>query len=88
MLGTASQVASGTYENGPRGRDRRAPRRDQAIRHQLADENRFPPPVAMDGQGRLRNRREVRAWAQVWRRRDLGLVTGDGSFTSPDKASP
>ena len=35
--------------------------------HQIADEDRFPAPVAEDG-GRLWDRREVTAWAKVWRR--------------------
>ena len=36
--------------------------------HQVADENGFPAPVAEDLRGRLWDRREVTAWAKVWRR--------------------
>jgi DNA-binding transcriptional MerR regulator len=35
--------------------------------HQLADEDGFRAPVGEDGRGRL-YRREVTAWAKVWRR--------------------
>jgi predicted DNA-binding transcriptional regulator AlpA len=36
--------------------------------HQLADKDGFPAPVAEDGRGPLWDRREVAAWAKVWRR--------------------
>jgi hypothetical protein len=36
--------------------------------HQLAGKDGFPAPVGEDGRGRLRDRREVTSWAQVWRR--------------------
>jgi predicted DNA-binding transcriptional regulator AlpA len=36
--------------------------------HQLAAEPGFPAAVATDGRGRLWDRREVAAWAKVWRR--------------------
>ena len=36
--------------------------------HQNAYEDGFPAPVAEDGRGRLWDRREVAAWARVWRR--------------------
>ena len=38
--------------------------------HQIADENGFPAPVAEDLRGRLWDRREVTAWAKVWRARN------------------
>ena len=36
--------------------------------HQLADGDGFPAPIAEDGRGRLWGRREITAWAKVWRR--------------------
>jgi predicted DNA-binding transcriptional regulator AlpA len=36
--------------------------------HQIAEENGFPAPLAMDGRSRVWNRREVTAWANEWRR--------------------
>jgi hypothetical protein len=34
----------------------------------IADESSFPSPLAEDACGRLWDRREVEAWAKVWRR--------------------
>jgi predicted DNA-binding transcriptional regulator AlpA len=36
--------------------------------HQIADEEESPAPVGREGQSRLWDRREVTAWAKVWRR--------------------
>jgi predicted DNA-binding transcriptional regulator AlpA len=36
--------------------------------HQITDEPGFPARVGEDGLGRLWDRREVAAWAKVWRR--------------------
>ena len=35
--------------------------------HQIADESGFPSPLAEDARGRRWDRREVAAWAKVWR---------------------
>jgi predicted DNA-binding transcriptional regulator AlpA len=34
--------------------------------HQIADEYGFPAPIAENHRGRLRDRREVAAWAKEW----------------------
>jgi predicted DNA-binding transcriptional regulator AlpA len=34
----------------------------------IADEPGFPAPIGREGQSRLWDRPEVRAWAKVWRR--------------------
>ena len=36
--------------------------------HQIADEPSFPAPVEREGQSRVWSRREVMAWAKIWRR--------------------
>jgi predicted DNA-binding transcriptional regulator AlpA len=36
--------------------------------HQIGEKKGFPAPLAEDGRGRLWDRREVAAWAKVWRR--------------------
>jgi predicted DNA-binding transcriptional regulator AlpA len=36
--------------------------------HQIAEEKGLPAPVAENGRGRMWDRREVQAWAKVWRR--------------------
>jgi hypothetical protein len=36
--------------------------------HQIAEEPDFPAPVGRDERARLWDRREVAAWARVWRR--------------------
>ena len=36
--------------------------------HQIADEPSFPAPVGREGQSRVWSRREVMAWAKIWRR--------------------
>ena len=43
--------------------------RGETRAHQIADEDGFPSPVAEDNGGRVWDRREVVAWARVWRRK-------------------
>ena len=46
--------------------------------HQIADEDSSPAPVAEEVRGRLRDRREVTAWAKEWTSREA-VALGSGA---------
>jgi predicted DNA-binding transcriptional regulator AlpA len=56
----------------------------------IADQPGFPAPVGREGQSRLWDRREVTAWAKVWRREGPGARRGTRAAAgiSPDKRTP